>query len=96
MKLLNIIRKFGIENIIIFVDVRPLRKIFFVKYTSSNDEPVKQPCVITEDFFKIGDNYKIELKPLQSGYEHPTFYISDLEKIIDSNNASVWVSANIL
>lgn len=80
----------GIEtqNVIVIIKARKLNNIFgLISYTSSNDPESWQAFEINEQRYKIKDNYKLQLKPLNEGIENLAFYQSDFKQIIRSGDA---------
>ncbi len=95
-KLIDIINKNGIENIIFLAPMRPLHKVFgLIAYTSSTDKQIVVPAKIDESRFKVKDEYKITLKSIyeQFGKEH--FYVSDLEHLIKDGIIKFYVAKNL-
>ena len=94
-KLLNTINENGIENVMFVAAMRPLRQIGVgpvnINYTSSSDELIDVPCMISEDRYKLEDNYKITLKPIYEGVASEHFYISDLCNLIRQGSVSMYV-----
>jgi len=82
----RIVAQHGIDNLLFLVPLRPLRKILFIQYTSSSDEPILVPCKLVEKRYKISDGYKLEVQPIED-YEKVfgsrTFYQSDFYHLID-------------
>lgn len=85
------IEKHGIENCLFLVPMRPLKSIFFMTYTSSNDDPVLVPAKINEDIYQLENNYKITLESIYDEFGRRHYYISDLEHLIKDNIASLFV-----
>jgi len=83
------------NNLIFLIPTKPLRKILFVSYKSSEDPEFIVPFRIKEDFYKIMDNYKIELIPITKEYKETfgkeTFYISDLENLIKEDIVKMYI-----
>lgn len=89
----EIIEKIGVENITFLVPCRPVRTAFgLIAYTSSEDKEQTIPCTICEDRYKVKDNYKITLKPIYLGWESHSFYISDLEHMIDDKRVKMMIT----
>jgi len=76
------------NDLMFLVPMRPLRKILFISYTSSMDPEFVIPCKIKENFYKVKENYKVELVPIEEYREtfgKKTFYVSDLKNLIKNN-----------
>lgn len=100
MNLNNVIEKVGKENIFILVGLSPLHKIttdvIEMSYTTFSDDLIQIPCKIIEERYKLKDNYKIELQSLYNGFKNPTFYISDLQSMIDDGHAQILFTQSII
>ena len=81
------------DNLIFLVPTQPLQKIFFVKYKSSSSPTYLIPFKIQEKHYRLDQNYKVELKPINSTYEEmfgsETFYIEDFKSLIKQNIVKV-------
>lgn len=82
---------YGINNVRFLIPMRALEFIGFIPglaFESSNTPEDTIECVITEKNYKVRDNYKIELTPVNSElpsskhYGGKRFYISDLEALM--------------
>jgi hypothetical protein len=62
--------------------MRPLRSIFGISYTSSNDETVMVPCVVNEDRYEVSKGYKITLECVLPGFGKHHFYQSDFLSLL--------------
>jgi len=92
MRLQEQILKAGIENCIFLVPMRPLNTVFgLISYTSSSDYEIIVPARITEDRYKICDNYKITLKSDYERFGKEHFYLTDLESLIKSGTVEFYV-----
>ena len=91
MDLQKIINTVGEENILIVVGVQTLKQLWFISYSSSTDVRIKVPCKI----IGLRDN-KIELQPIYDDFVIETFYISNLEKMMDEGHAQLLFTQQIL
>lgn len=88
---MELIRKYGKDNLVFFVPMRPLRTAFgLFKYTSSSDDETMVLCKIVEERYKLQDNYKIELNSRDPRFGKESFYITDLNSLINSEVISVY------
>ena len=92
MNLKEKIEKAGIENCMFLTPMRPIRTYFgLISLTSSSDPEIIVPAKITEERYKLKDNYKITLKSVYDGFGSNHFYISDLESLIKSGTIEFFV-----
>lgn len=92
MNLKEKIESAGIENCMFLVPMRPVRTYFgLISLTSSSDTEIIVPAKITEERYKLKDNYKITLKSVYDGFGSDHFYISDLESLIKSGTIEFFV-----
>jgi hypothetical protein len=91
MKLREKILQVGVENIMFLVPMRPLNKVFFMSFTSSNDPESIVPCVIDESKYQVFDNYKIGVKSMDSKFGKQTFYLTDMEYLIKDGNIKMYI-----
>ena len=92
MNLKEKIEKAGIENCMFLIPMRPVRTYFgLISLTSSSDPEIIVPAKITEERYKLKDNYKITLKSVYDGFGSDHFYISDLESLIESGTIEFFV-----
>lgn len=98
MKLLPLISKYGIVDLMFFADFRPIRTVAgIISYTSSNDEPLTLPAKIDPSRYDPMEGYKITLKPIYPGFGNGDhFYLSDLESMIKDGRVRVFVNAQIV
>ena len=75
----------GVENVRFKILMRPLRIYGPIVITSSQDEEVMVECVIDESRYKVRENYKIGLKSLDPRFGSESFYICDLEGLMERN-----------
>jgi len=61
----------------------------FLAYTTSTDEYVMVRANISEERYKLSENYKISCVPIDPNYASRHFYQSDLESIIGDGNARI-------
>lgn len=83
------ILKTGVSNCLFVVPFQKIMKFGDLPpmYTFSNYESPKEyliPAVIDESIYKIRNNYKITLKPLHPDFASKSFYLSDLETLIEN------------
>ena len=92
MNLKEKIENAGIDNCMFLVPMRPVRTYFsLISLTSSSDPEIIVPAKITEERYKLKDNYKITLKSVYDGFGYDHFYISDLESLIKSGTIEFFV-----
>ena len=92
MDLKEKIEKVGIENCMFLTPMRPIRTYFgLISLTSSLDPEIVVPAKITEEQYKLKDNYKITLKSIYDGFGRKHYYISDLESLISSGTIEFFV-----
>ncbi len=70
--LVRIIEEFGIENVMFLAPMNPIKSMLFINYTSSDDPQIPMLCKITEDRYKVKENYKITLESIEQvkGLKH--------------------------
>lgn len=94
MKLIETIKKNGIENCLFLVPMKPVRTVFgLISYTTSSDEDFVVPAEISEERYNVDKNYKITLKSIYKGFGEEHFYIMDLEQLIDQGTVQFFVRA---
>ena len=92
MNLKEKIEKAGIENCMFLVPMRPVRTYFgLISLTSSSDPEIIVPAKITEERYKLKDNYKISLKSVYDSFGKEHYYVSDLESLISSGTIEFFV-----
>lgn len=83
-KIVQFVADHGVDKVRFTIPTQPLRRIFnMIAFTSSEDDPVQCECKIREDRYKVSDNYKIILQPLDEKYAYESFYIMDLESLME-------------
>jgi len=95
MKTKELIEKYGIDNIIAIINIRPSRNILGVYYTSGSDKANPVPCKFVEDRYKVKDNYKFTLKPIEPygrAYGCRHFYQSDFDQMVSDSYFQVLVN----
>ena len=61
-----------------FLLVSPLHRVGgFIAYELSTDPKMWVEYEVIEDFYRLSDKYKIELRPLSEGYSCKVFYYED-------------------
>ena len=92
MNLKEKIENAGVENCMFLAPMRPVRTYFgLISLTSSSDPEIVVPAKITEERYKLKDNYKITLKSTYDEFGSDHFYISDLEMLISSGTIEFFV-----
>lgn len=81
----------GIKNCLFLVPMKPLRIMFGTTFTSSSDEDVIVPCRISEERYRVAEGYKITLQSIYSLSASEHYYLSDLNKLIESNIIEMFV-----
>lgn len=91
----DLVAKFGVDGLRFFIPMRPVHSLHALGLplgiTSRGDEDVIKECRIDERRYKMKDNFKIELRPVDEGeteqyFGTDTFYIMDLESMLESGN----------
>jgi hypothetical protein len=85
--LLEEINSRGIDKIRFFVPMHPLESdpFDFIHYKSLNSPEHLVECYISEERYKISENYKITLVAVDEQYGYESYYICDLESLIQSD-----------
>lgn len=78
-KIIQLIDKYGIENVIFMVPMLPVRNILGIfAYTSSSDNHSLVPCMIEDnEQYNYKSGYKIRLVSIYTGFGTETMYTSD-------------------
>lgn len=87
-------KQYGVENLRFTLKEAPLRSCGFICYTTSSDELLEGEFEVSEERYRVIDNYKIGFKPaIVDGYvlAPRAYYIMDLEAMIRDGHASVRV-----
>ena len=79
----ELIRKWGKQNVVFTVGLRPRREMIGIVYTSAADELDMVDAMIDETLYSVKDGYKVTLQAIDPLYGHHHFYISDLESLIE-------------
>jgi hypothetical protein len=85
-------KQYGVENLRFTLKEVPLRSCGFICYTTSNDKLLEGEFQVSEERYRVIDNYKIGFKPaIVDGYvlAPRAYYIMDLEAMIREGYASV-------
>ena len=87
-------KQYGVENLRFTLKETPLRCCGFICYTTSGDELLEGELEVSEEWYRVIDNYKIGFKPaIVDDYmlAPQPYYIMDLEAMIRDGYASVRV-----
>ena len=87
-------KQYGVENLRFTLKEAPLQSCGFICYTSSSDELLEGEFEVSEERYRVIDNYKIGFKPtIVDDYmlAPQAYYIMDLEALIRDGHASVRV-----
>ena len=87
-------QQYGVENLRFTLKETPLRTCGFFSYITSSDELLEGEFEVSEERYRVADNYKIGFKPaiVDSYVLAPrAYYISDLEAMIQDGHAGVRV-----
>ena len=86
-------KQYGTKNLRFTLKEVPLRSCGFICYTTSDDEPLEGEFEVSEERYRVIDNYKIGFKPTIVDYmlAPRAYYIMDLEALIRGGHASVRV-----
>lgn len=87
-------QQYGVENLRFTLKEAPLRSCGFICYTTGSDELLEGEFEVSEERYRVVDNYKIGFKPaIVDGYvlAPRACYIMDLESLIRDGHASVRV-----
>ena len=96
MKTKELIEKYGIENILVIIDIRPTRNMIGISYTLSSDTSVPIPCKFIENRYEIKDNYKFTVQPIDpysESYGKRHFYQSDFDLLVRNKQAYVLIDS---
>lgn len=93
MNLLDLLKTVGNDNVSFLL---PMSRLHFVPviglaYTTSSDPQQNIICKISEDKYKLSDNYKTTLVSTTEGYGQKHFYISDLESLIREGTFKIFL-----
>lgn len=83
MKLKDLADVHGLENIMVLGRFAPLRSMFGISWTSSDDELVFSPAYLSDKKWSLVDNYKITIVPEIPGLASDDMYIMDFESICE-------------
>lgn len=89
--ILELIKQHGASNLRFAMMMRIPRSFMFMKYTNTNDPEFLQICRISEERYKLKDNYKISLQPENAEISTEHFYISDLNQLVNQGTVRVFV-----
>lgn len=91
MDILELVRKHGIENILVMAKLLPLRKVMCISYTSSSDTPSLVPCHIEKGGrYDVYDGYKLTLVPIEEVFGKESFYQSDFNSLVEQGHIQVY------
>lgn len=87
----KLVEKIGIENIRLYVPMRPIHPIPGLRFglTDSSDTEILVECSICEDRYKVADGHKVSLKALNKNFGTEHFYQRDLDQMILSGTVRV-------
>ena len=80
-QIVELINLYGNENVQFLLQVKPLRNLYGIKYTSSSDQSYIVPYIIDVDDnarFNWSENYKFSLLPTVEGFAKENRYVDDL------------------
>jgi hypothetical protein len=91
MDIIELIKKYGIENLYFFTKFKPLRTIFCIAYTSSKDPDINLLSKINCDKFDPFDEYKITLEPINMNgrFAKNNFYLNDFRQMIKDGEIKI-------
>jgi hypothetical protein len=91
-----LIAKHGKEKVRALIDLRPVRTILFISYTTSSDPTIPVLCEVDETRYEVDEGYKIGWKPI-TGYDavfsKETFYQSDFDRMVKDGRIKLYVEA---
>ena len=99
--IVHVCEKHGVENVLFVLPMSPVRRILgipFLGYRSSSDQQLPILCKITEDNYKVAQDYKIELIPQSEdfkGFGKDSFYISDLAGMIRTGRVQILIKHDL-
>ena len=68
-----------------FILMHPLENCLgIIFYTSSNTREKWVECEVVEEYYKVDDGYKVELRSIELGYGKETFYQCDFASLMKS------------
>lgn len=82
--IIQLIDKYGIENVIFMVPMLPVRNIFGIfSYTTSSDNHSMVPCMVEDDEqYNYKSGHKIRLVSIYTGFGTKTMYTSDFSSLV--------------
>lgn len=95
MNLFDKINEAGVENCVFLVPMRPVRTLMLISYTSSSDPEYLVPATISEERYKLKDEYKTTLKSIYPEFGKEHFYLSDLELMIKQGTIQFLIKQKI-
>lgn len=98
MKFFEKINEVGIENVRFLVPMRQIRNVFHVIFfTESNDPVVPVMCKISEERYKVCDDYKITMSPEIEGlgFGQEDYYLSDVESLVREGEIKIFQVVDI-
>lgn len=98
MNITEKIKRLGKDNVIVQMASRPLHivPLLSLGFTSSNDEPIETFFRVVEKRYKLNENYKIELEPLEEGFGKETFYQADFKILYNQGHVKVFFNASAI
>jgi hypothetical protein len=88
------IEKHGIAKVRALIPLHALRHLLFIHYTSSTDPYVPVLCEVTEEQYKVAENYKIGWKPIGDfalAFPKETYYQGDFDGMVRDGRIKVYV-----
>lgn len=94
-KLAEKILEIGPEKCMFIVPMRPIRRIMGIGFTTSGDPEFDIPAKISQDRYKLEDDYKITLVSTLEGFGRTHYYLCDLESHIKRGIVKMYVETSI-
>jgi hypothetical protein len=73
------------------IPMQPLKTICGISFTISSNPEIVVSTRISEERYKIGQDYKITLKSIYKTFREKHFYFSDLEQLINSGTVQYFI-----
>jgi hypothetical protein len=92
----SLVQKHGISKVKALIKLRPLNTCMsIIAFTSSSDEEMPILCEITEDRYKVDEEYKIGWKSISeyAGFASETFYQSDFNDLVERGQIKLFIEA---
>jgi len=85
MGIAELAKEYGVRNLRIFAPMSRLQYIGLIPgiaFRTSDQPEVETECFISEDRYKVDENYKVTLQAMKPEYGSHHFYQSDFDTIV--------------